>query len=115
MENRKSSLVKASEGNQLLQLHTDYLLYITRAISAPEHTESVDHYASIIDSASSLNDFIVYVRNKTRNGLFDEYQEITFQMYYILYIRMTSERPRQFTNEMEDKQTCKIEMRHLFA
>ena len=115
MENRKSSLVKASEGNQLLQLHTDYLLYITRAISAPEHTESVDHYASIIDSASSLNDFIVYVRNKTRNGLFDEYQEITFQMYYILYIRMTSERPRQFTNEMGDKQTCKIEMRHLFA
>ena len=99
----------------MLQLQIVYILYITSAISAPEHTESVDHYASIIDSTSSLKDFIVYVRNKTRNGLFDEYQEITFQMYYILYIRMTSERPRQFTNEMGDKQTCKIEMRHLFA
>ena len=99
----------------MLQLQIVYILYITSAISAPEHTESVDHYASIIDSTSSLKDFIVYVRNKTRNGLFDEYQEIKFRIYYILYIRMTSERPRQFTNEMGDKQTCKIEMRHLFA
>jgi len=40
----------------------------------------VDHYASIIDdSGSGLEDFIVYVRNKTRNGLFDEYQEIKSQ------------------------------------
>jgi len=43
-------------------------------------TESVDHYASIIDdSGTGLEDFIVYVRNKTRNGLFDEYQEIKSQ------------------------------------
>ena len=32
---------------------------------------------SIIDQEGfNLEDFIVYVRNKTRNGLFDEYQEI---------------------------------------
>lgn len=50
------------------------------ALSAPKLTESVDHYASIIDDCgSSLEDFIVYVRNKTRNGLFDEYQEIKSQ------------------------------------
>ena len=62
VENQKSPLVEAS------------------ALSAPEHTESVDHYASIIDdSGSSLEEFIVYVRNKTRNGLFDEYQEIKSQ------------------------------------
>ena len=32
---------------------------------------------SIIDEEGfSLDEFIVYVRNKTRNGLFDEYQDI---------------------------------------
>ena len=30
-------------------------------------------------SGTGLEDFIVYVRNKTRNGLFDEYQEIKSQ------------------------------------
>jgi hypothetical protein len=29
-------------------------------------------------------------------------------------LRMTSERLSQFTNEMGDKQTCNIEMRHLY-
>ena len=36
-----------------------------------------DVHESIIDEEGfSLDEFIVYVRNKTRNGLFDEYQEI---------------------------------------
>ena len=36
-----------------------------------------DVHDSIIDlEGFNLEDFIVYVRNKTRNGLFDEYQEI---------------------------------------
>ena len=35
---------------------------------------------SIIDeTGTDLEEFIVYVRNKTRNGLFDEYQEIKSQ------------------------------------
>ena len=42
---------------------------------APGETEDI--YSSIIDGEGySLEDFILYVRNKTRNGLFDEYQEI---------------------------------------
>jgi len=47
----------------------------------PEETsEAPDLYASVIDDGgSSLDDFIQYVRNKTRNGLFDEYQEIKSQ------------------------------------
>jgi len=49
-------------------------------LNALKQTESVDQYVSIIDDCgSSLEDFIVYVRNKTRNGLFDEYQEIKSQ------------------------------------
>ena len=39
--------------------------------------ETADLQSSIIDeNGYSLEDFILYVRNKTRNGLFDEYQEI---------------------------------------
>jgi len=42
---------------------------------ATNHTEDI--HSSIIDEEGySLDDFILYVRNKTRNGLFDEYQEI---------------------------------------
>jgi len=53
---------------------------VDSAPSATLLTESIDHFVSIIDdSGSSLDDFIVYVRNKTRNGLFDEYQEIKSQ------------------------------------
>ena len=44
---------------------------------AHEHEEEIDVHESIIDEEGfSLEEFIVYVRNKTRNGLFDEYQEI---------------------------------------
>jgi len=51
-----------------------------RALSAHKLTDSLDHFESIIDdSGSTLDDFIVYVRNKTRNGLFDEYQAIKSQ------------------------------------
>jgi len=51
-----------------------------RALSAHNLTDSLDHFESIIDdSGSTLDDFIVYVRNKTRNGLFDEYQAIKSQ------------------------------------
>eukprot|EP00092_Neocalanus_flemingeri_P001562 GFUD01001664.1.p1 GENE.GFUD01001664.1~~GFUD01001664.1.p1 ORF type:complete len:742 (+),score=116.54 GFUD01001664.1:253-2478(+) len=53
---------------------------VTESAQSAPLTESVDHCASIIDdTGSSLEDFIVYVRNKTRNGLFDEYQEIKSQ------------------------------------
>ena len=42
-----------------------------------DHSEEFDVHESIIDEEGfSLEEFIVYVRNKTRNGLFDEYQEI---------------------------------------
>jgi len=44
---------------------------------SPGEDEHADIYSSIIDDEGfNLEDFIVYVRNKTRNGLFDEYQEI---------------------------------------
>ena len=43
------------------------------AVPAP----SGDIQSSIIDQEGySLEEFLLYVRNKTRNGLFDEYQEI---------------------------------------
>jgi len=55
-------------------------LVTTESAQSASVTASVDHYASIIDdSGTSLEDFIVYVRNKTRNGLFDQYQEIKSQ------------------------------------
>ena len=42
---------------------------------ADNHTGDI--HSSIIDEEGySLDEFILYVRNKTRNGLFDEYQEI---------------------------------------
>ena len=42
---------------------------------AANHTGDI--HSSIIDEDGySLEDFILYVRKKTRNGLFDEYQEI---------------------------------------
>ena len=42
-----------------------------------DHSDIGDIHDSIIDQEGfNLEDFIVYVRNKTRNGLFDEYQEI---------------------------------------
>ena len=86
----------------MLQLQIVYILYITSAISAPEHTESVDHYASIIDSTSSLKDFIVYVRNKTRNGLFDEYQEIKSQPPDGVFdhVRLGVNRAQKYTDVM---------------
>ena len=46
--------------------------------AAAEETEAEAELGeSIIDEEGfSLDEFIVYVRNKTRNGLFDEYQDI---------------------------------------
>jgi len=47
------------------------------SVPVEEDKDSSDLYASIIDdNGVSLEEFIQYVRNKTRNGLFDEYQEI---------------------------------------
>jgi len=49
----------------------------SESVESQEANSLVEQYNSIIDErGSSLEDFIVYVRNKTRNGLFDEYQEI---------------------------------------
>ena len=45
--------------------------------AAEEAEAEVELGESIIDEQGfSLDEFIVYVRNKTRNGLFDEYQDI---------------------------------------
>ena len=45
--------------------------------AAEEAEAEVELGESIIDEEGfSLDEFIVYVRNKTRNGLFDEYQDI---------------------------------------
>ena len=45
--------------------------------AAEEEEAEAELGESIIDEEGfSLDEFIVYVRNKTRNGLFDEYQDI---------------------------------------
>ena len=46
-------------------------------VAAEEAEAEAELGESIIDEEGfSLDEFIVYVRNKTRNGLFDEYQDI---------------------------------------